>query len=117
MDDSVEHPWQLGEPTVVYTTTWHSDVAYDGTSTGGGAAAWAGWDVAAWGLDGGGPLRKVGVVCTYYGPPCFALALFTYHGPLSEYSSASKLYLLRPSMLYAGYPALVTPLLYLRSRI
>ena len=59
MADTPEHAWQVGDPTIVYTTTWHSDVAYDSNSSGGSAAAWAGWDVAAWGLDGAGPLRKV----------------------------------------------------------
>ena len=34
-------------------------MAYDGSSRGGDAAAWDGWDVAAWGLDGSSPLRKV----------------------------------------------------------
>ena len=60
MTDSDKHAWKVGDPTTVYTTKWNSDVTYDGSAEGGDAAAWEGWDVQAWGLDGGGgPLRKV----------------------------------------------------------
>ena len=46
-----------------FVTTWHSDVTYDDSSArrvdaDAALAAWASWDVAAWGLDGRGePLR------------------------------------------------------------
>ena len=54
----------LEQPATELTTTWHSDLAYDdggnGTADGGNGSApiaaieraWAGWDVASWGLDG-----------------------------------------------------------------
>ena len=47
----------LGQPATELTTTWHSDLAYDDNGNGSAPIAaveraWAGWDVAAWGLDG-----------------------------------------------------------------
>ena len=52
-----------GETVTEISTVWHSDVALDDGGGGGVAAeAWASWDVAAWGLDGGGaPLRRLEV--------------------------------------------------------
>ena len=61
-----------GENATEFLTTWHSDVAFDGPAvrsdstiiasdvTQSQEEAWAGWDVAAWGLDADdAPLRNV----------------------------------------------------------
>ena len=52
----------LGQPATEFVTTWHSDAAYDEGSVALGpasAAAWEGWAVEDWGLDGAAPLRKI----------------------------------------------------------
>ena len=52
----------LGLPATEFVTTWHSDAAYDDGSVAlapASAAAWEGWAVEAWGLDGAAPLRKL----------------------------------------------------------
>jgi peptidoglycan/LPS O-acetylase OafA/YrhL len=55
--------YTLENGTVIHVTeqvrTWHSDLAIDLGSAPSDVEGWVGWDASLWGLDGGGPLRRL----------------------------------------------------------